>query len=70
MTLENQLDTTIDKLCNIKTQLKAGNAKGALTALCALESSLHQSLAMLSLENDNQIEYITCDDYPPLLAAI
>lgn len=66
ITLENQLDSTIDKLCLIKKQLKDGQVKSALLAIQALESSLYQSLAVLSLEKHGHIEQITCDDYPPL----
>lgn len=64
--LENQLNATIDKLCAIKSQLKQGKVDSALLQVRALESSLYQSLAILSLEQHGHIENITCDDYPAL----
>jgi hypothetical protein len=70
MIFEKQLDTAIDKLCNIKAQLKAGNVNCALLTISALELTLQQLLTIHSLGKHSQIEHITCDDYPRLQTAV
>jgi len=66
ITLENQLDSTIDKLCEIKVLLQEGKTDSALLNIRSLESSLYQALAIHSLEQHQHIEQITCADYPVL----
>ncbi|MFT6390203.1 MAG: hypothetical protein ACJAUP_003604 [Cellvibrionaceae bacterium] len=67
ITIESQLDSTIDHLCEIKALLHQGKTDCALLKIRSLESSLYQALAVHSLEQNRHIEQITCADYPVLV---